>query len=149
MVGGYVLTKDDIVEGRMFDDAIARGGRALNVHAEYGGDSGHWVESKEGKAYGIPDRCLVPRDVDNLLVAGRIISVDHMALGSVRGIPLCIATGQAAGTAAALAAKAGVQVRDVDVQLGCARRCSPRAPTSAPEVAHLLVASAQSHADSE
>ncbi|MCL4533833.1 MAG: FAD-dependent oxidoreductase [Bacteroidetes bacterium] len=115
IVGEYVLTTEDVLGSHMFDDAIARGGRALDIHAEEGGKPGRWIEIRKGKAYGIPYRCLVPKTIDNLLVAGRCISVEHMALGSVRGIPLCIATGQAAGTAAALSAKEGVAPRRVDI----------------------------------
>jgi len=102
IVGEYVLCKEDILDSRKFDDAIAMGGRAMDVHSEVGGQPGHWVEIRSGKAYDIPYRCLVPEAIEGLLVAGRCISVDHMALGSVRGIPLCIATGQAAGKAGRL-----------------------------------------------
>jgi hypothetical protein len=115
IIGEYVLCKEDILESREFDDAIARGGRAMDVHSEVGGQPGHWVEIRSGKAYDIPYRCLIPKAIEGLLVAGRCISVDHMALGSVRGIPLCIATGQAAGTAAAIAARDEIIPRKVDI----------------------------------
>ncbi len=119
IMGEYVITQDDIAEGRFFEDAIGRGGRALNVHSEVGGKEdgypggGLWIEPK--KPYYVPYRALVPRTIDGLLVAGRCVSVDHIALGSLRGEPLCIVTGEAAGTAAALAVGAGVQPRNIDI----------------------------------
>ncbi len=116
IIGDHVLMADEIIEGRKFEDVIARGGRALNVHAELGGNPGHWRETIDGRSYDIPYRCLVPSKVEGLLVAGRCISVDHMGLGSVRGIPLCHATGEAAGAAAALAAKERVSPRQVDLR---------------------------------
>ena len=69
------------------------------------------------KAYPIPYGCLVPRDVGSLLVAGRAISADHQAQGSLRVMVIAMALGQAAGTAAALCARDVVQPRDLDVGL--------------------------------
>ncbi|MCD6465188.1 FAD-dependent oxidoreductase, partial [Candidatus Bathyarchaeota archaeon] len=70
-----------------------------------------------GEAYDIPYRCLVPKKVDNLLVAGRCISATHEAQAAIRIIPIVVAIGQGAGTAAALAAKLEVSPRDLDVSL--------------------------------
>ena len=75
------------------------------------------LEGIRADHYEIPYRCLVPRQVDNLLVAGRPISADHEGAASARVIPPCYATGQAAGTAAALAAGEGVTPREVEVEL--------------------------------
>ena len=83
--GRYVLSRDDI--DKPIDDAIAI--------------TGHWT--KYGALYWIPYRSLLPTDLDNLLVAGRCISVDHRVHHATKEIPPCIATGQAAGSAAALA----------------------------------------------
>ncbi|MBQ5972785.1 MAG: FAD-dependent oxidoreductase, partial [Oscillospiraceae bacterium] len=60
-------------------------------------------------------RGLVPKNVGNLLVAGRCISVDHMVFASVRVMPNCLATGEAAGVGAAVALKAGVPVPEADI----------------------------------
>jgi hypothetical protein len=111
MRGEYTLTRDDLMEGRMFEDAIALGGYHLDIHSpDHGG-----TETERPPCYQIPYRCLVPRDVDGLLVAGRCISATHEALSSTRVIPISMAQGQAAGTAAALAVRLGVNVRDVPI----------------------------------
>jgi hypothetical protein len=68
-----------------------------------------------GTSYDIPYRCLLPAKVDNLLVAGRCFSATHEALGSARMMPSCMAMGQAAGTAAALAAGQNVSPRNLSV----------------------------------
>ncbi|MDP6709690.1 MAG: FAD-dependent oxidoreductase, partial [Alphaproteobacteria bacterium] len=65
--------------------------------------------------YEIPYRCLVPRDVEQLLVAGRCISADHAAHSRSRNMPACMATGQAAGIAAAIAVDSNRPVRVVDI----------------------------------
>ncbi len=121
IIGEYQLTGDDVVNGRDFEDGIARCGRAMNVHSSDGGKVGEpqggrkWTEIKDAKTYAIPYRCLLPKSgPDNLLVAGRAIAVDRDALGSVRGQPTCMATGEAAGTAAALAVQSGASARTLD-----------------------------------
>ncbi len=123
IIGQYQLTMDDVSEGRDFEDSIARCGRAMNIHSSEGGKEGEhhggrkWLEIKDGRTYGIPYRCLLPKEgPDNLLVVGKSISVDRIALGSVRGQPACMATGEAAGTAAALAVKSNTTIRDLDIK---------------------------------
>lgn len=123
IIGKYQLSQTDVLEGRDFEDAIARCGRAMNVHSSDGGKVGEaqggrkWIEIKDGKTYGIPYRCLLPKDgPENLLVVGRAISVDRIALGSVRGQPICMATGEAAGTAAALAVKSNKTAQSLSVK---------------------------------
>ena len=69
----------------------------------------------DGEWYEIPYRCLVPKDCDNLLVAGRCISSTHEAQASYRIMPYCAELGQAAGAAVSVAKNSGVDVRDVDV----------------------------------
>ena len=96
--GEYVMGRDDL--DRAFDDTIAR--------------TGHWT--KYDCSYSIPYRSLLPKRLDNLLVAGRCISVDHRVHHATKEIPPCMATGQAAGAAAAMVARSGTAVRDVDVQ---------------------------------
>jgi hypothetical protein len=75
--------------------------------------TGHWT--KYGATYQIPYASLLPRELSNLLVAGRCISVDHRVHHATKEIPACMATGEAAGTAAALALAAGVAPADLDV----------------------------------
>lgn len=90
--GEYILNKDDLKQRTRFADSIAR-----------------------GRDYYMPYRVLLPRKIDNLLVAGRHYSVTSQAQKISREIPPCMAMGEAAGTAAALAIHAGVVVRKVDV----------------------------------
>lgn len=97
MVGEYVLQRDDM--DRPIDDAIAI--------------TGHWT--KYGALYWIPYRSLLPAAFSNLLVAGRCISVDHRTHHATKEIPPCMATGEAAGTAAAMAVAAAVQPKMLDI----------------------------------
>ena len=110
--GRYKLTAQDIMERKHFDDAICTFAYAIDIHNSEGG--GATFQQVNGY-YTIPFGCLVPEDVGNLLVAGRCISGTSEAAASYRVIPCCVATGQAAGTAAALALKAGKLPGDVDI----------------------------------
>jgi hypothetical protein len=112
IVGEYVLTEDDIVAGRQFPDTIALSAYPIDIHSPVDGGN-ETVDIK--RAHGIPYRCLLPKGVSNLLAAGRIISVTHQAFAAIRVTPPVFAIGQAAGTAAALAATAGVPPADVPV----------------------------------
>jgi len=104
--GKYTLTKEDVLSGRRFNDSIARYAFFMDIHNPVG--SGQELKmkdkftSKEKKYFEIPYRCLLPINLNNLLVAGRCISSDHYANGAVRVMPCCFATGEAAGTGAAL-----------------------------------------------
>jgi FAD dependent oxidoreductase len=114
--GRYVLTRDDVLSARDFDDAIARCGAPVEDHA--GGESTIWEYvgsdgSPSGLTYGVPFRCLCPADLDNVLVAGRCLSATHDAHASVRSMAQCMAMGQAAGTAAAMAGGSGPTGVDV------------------------------------
>jgi hypothetical protein len=113
IIGGYVLTGDDVVNGHKFDDSIAKSADPIDGHLPGGGWDYHQINGY----HEIPYRCLVPQKVENLLVAGRCISADHRAESAIRKVPPCMATGQAAGTAAALAAKQGTTPRQLDVEL--------------------------------
>ena len=99
LVGEYVLARDDM--DKPFDDAI--------------GLTGHWT--RYGTRYWIPYRCLLATELDNLLAAGRCISVDHRVHHATKEIPSCMMTGEAAGIAAALAVQAGVNPKRIDVAL--------------------------------
>ena len=112
IMGDYVLTGDDVVNGRVFDDVVAMGGYHVDIHRP----DGTWVQSTDTQAYDIPFRSLVARGVDGLLMAGKCLSATHEAVASTRVIPICMAQGQAVGTAAALAVKRGVTPRDVPIR---------------------------------
>ena len=71
---------------------------------------------KKGESYGIPYRILTPLKLDNVLVAGRCVSADHMVHGSIRVMPGCFITGQAAGVAAAMAAESNVSTHAVPIK---------------------------------
>ena len=109
--GEYTLTGADTVEGHHFDDSIAADASALDIHDPKGGD----VDFQSLPPYEIPYRCLLPMGIEGLLVAGRCISADHDAHARSRNMPACMATGQAAGIAAAVAIDEGVAVRKVNV----------------------------------
>lgn len=113
IIGEYVLNKDDVETGRMFPDNIALGCYPIDIH-QTDGRPAQIIYCKSG-AYGIPYRCLLPRKIENLLIAGRPISTTREAFGSTRVMPTCMAVGEAAGTAAALAVKTRVPLRDVNV----------------------------------
>jgi hypothetical protein len=109
--GEYTITMRDIDEGRRFEDAIAQSMIALDCHHP----GGVWEELAPKDTYDLPYRILVPKRIEGLLVAGRCVSTDHMALAALRKIPVCMALGQAAGTAAALSASKGVFPRNLDI----------------------------------
>lgn len=114
IAGEYSLTIDDVVQGRKFADVIARSGYPVDIHDPSG--KGVIAADIEGDgAYDIPYRCLLPQTVDNLLAAGRCISTTHEALATTRLTPSCMATGQTAGTAAAIAHLDGSIPRKINV----------------------------------
>jgi hypothetical protein len=87
----------------------------IDIHNPLG--TGTYIYSfKKGEFYSIPYRSLLPKEYDNLLVAGRCLSADHEAHSSVRIMPICACLGQAAGTAAALAKKSGTTAHSVDIK---------------------------------
>ncbi len=115
ILGDYVLNGEDVLEGHQFDDSIAQCSYPIDIHDPQG-PRGR-LEGIHADHYEIPYRCLVPRSTNNLLVAGRPISADHEGAASARVIPPCYATGEAAGTAAALSIKQSVMPRELDVEL--------------------------------
>jgi hypothetical protein len=116
IVGVYTLTADDVLNARTFDDAVARSAYPIDIHNPAGAGT-TTRRLPAGATYEIPYRCLVPSTVDGLLVAGRCISTTHEALASTRLTPTVMTLGQAAGTAAALATRRNVRLRDVDPAL--------------------------------
>jgi FAD dependent oxidoreductase len=112
LVGEYVLQRDDVLAARDFADGIARCGAPIEDHDEAGATRWEYIGGRPtGATYAIPWRCLLPREVDGLAVAGRCLSATHDAHASVRSMGQCMAMGQAAGTAAALAG-AGLRALD-------------------------------------
>ena len=129
--GEYVMTEDDILAGRCYDDVVAVDANQQNPRQQ----GGHPPDGKEGGPqdveareliarmfmYEVPYRSLVPLHVEGLLVAGRCISVDHHADVYTRNQGSAMVTGVAAGVAAALACRTGVPPRRVDVRAVQAR----------------------------
>jgi hypothetical protein len=113
VMGRYILTRDDVLAARHFEDGIACASYMIDIHNPAGsGTEIHHLE--EGTYYEIPYRCLVPDGVDNLLVASRCISADHAAHSSLRVQPIVWALGQAGGTAAALCLRKKIHPAQVD-----------------------------------
>jgi len=111
--GDYQLTEDDVLANRAFDDGIACGTFAIDIHPPEGEQQ---IFTGSGKAvYEVPYRTLLPQGLDNVLVAGRSISATHAAFGSSRVMATCMAIGQGAGLAAANLTKQGGDIRSVDV----------------------------------
>ena len=113
IVGKYVLTDDDIVACRRFDDTIAVASYPVDIHHAKGGDCTLYYCDD---CYDIPYRCLLPEKVEGLLVAGRCSSMSHEAMASTRVMSTCMALGEAAGRAARHAVKAGVLPSQIDVE---------------------------------
>jgi hypothetical protein len=109
-MGKYVLNQEDLVEQKSFDDVVARNSTSIDLHTPEGKQN--WVRLKP---YDIPYRCIISKDLGNLLMAGRCISATHEALASLRFIPCCVVTGEAAGTAAALAAKENILPSEINI----------------------------------
>jgi FAD dependent oxidoreductase len=115
IMGRYTLTRDDVLQARQFDDAVARSAYPIDLHNPSG--SGTTTQRlAPGESYQIPYRTLLPINREQLLVAGRCISTTHEALASTRLTPTVMTLGQAAGTAAALACARHVRVGDIDTR---------------------------------
>ncbi len=113
IVGKKILNYKDCLEGRVPEDTIGLCSYFLDIHNGNGDDTtGINIE----EPFGIPYLCLVSKDIANLMMAGRDISVDPITFGATRIMNVCMAAGQAAGTAAAMALKEGGLPEEVDVQ---------------------------------
>jgi hypothetical protein len=111
IVGDYTMTEEDVLSSRAFEDGIACGTFAIDIHPPEGEQQ---IFTGSGKAvYEIPYRSLLPQGIDNVLVAGRCISASHNAFGSVRVMATAMGIGQGAGTAAAIAVKRNLTTRQV------------------------------------
>jgi ribulose 1,5-bisphosphate synthetase/thiazole synthase len=111
LVGQTTLTDDDVLSGRRFPDAIARASYPIDIH-DPSGKGTTFEQVERGGDYDIPFGSIVPRDMKGILVAGRCLSATHRALASARVIVSCMAMGQAAGTAAALASASDIDVTE-------------------------------------
>lgn len=127
IIGDYTLTLEDYMQRRSFPDEICRNSYFIDVHwakdeiAKDPDQHAKWDQSNirynPGESHGIPYRCLLPKALKNVLVAGRSISAEQVVQGSIRVMPVCLAMGEAAGMAAAMAAnRSGSNVHNVDPQ---------------------------------
>ncbi len=124
ILGDYVLTENDVLENRVFPDAIAYGGWHLDSHRPEGFYAFiNDTPQQEDKTvhfdgiYTIPYRCVYAKGVDNLLLGGRIISASHRAFSSTRVMATCAVAAEAAGIAAALAIKHGTTAAGVGAHI--------------------------------
>ena len=116
LIGDYVLKEKDCRENTPFQDSIAYGGWSMDIHTVGGmlnEEDNPTVWNRVNGIYRIPYRCLYSKNVSNLYLGGRAISCSHVAFSSTRVMATCAVTGQAAGTAAALAVKKGMTPRDI------------------------------------
>lgn len=124
IVGDYTLVVDDYLSRRSFPDEICRNSYYLDVHSTEKATPRKPEDREDsekkacrmgpGESHGIPYRCLTPVGLRNVLVAGRSISTDRQVMGSTRVMPVCLAMGEAAGIAAAMAANKTSDVHQVD-----------------------------------
>jgi hypothetical protein len=112
--GDYRLTRDDVLSAHRFEDTVGLCGAPIEDH--HAGADTRWQYLPDGQAVDIPFRTLLVRDATNVLVAGRCFSATHDAHASVRSMAQCMAMGQAAGTAAALATAGSRDPRDVPLR---------------------------------
>ena len=112
IIGEYYLTDEDIFGGRHFDDDVTEVCFGVDTHPK----NGRAQVCYKAQPFGIPFRCLIPRGVDGLLVAGRCISGSHLAMAAYRVTGDCCAMGEAAGKAAAYIKRHGGAFRDLDAE---------------------------------
>lgn len=110
----YRITGEDITRGTKFADGIAACDNPIDDVMRDSAEMTHEAAVDQGAYYTIPFRALVPETIENLLFAGRLICADPVAFASVRGMPQCMAMGQATGVAAAMALEDALRVQDVN-----------------------------------
>ena len=125
IMGDYVMTLDDYMKRAVFPDEIGRYAYPIDIHPSSADKEAYEKHREEfdkiykyqrGESYGIPYRILCAKGIKNLLVAGRCVSTDQKVQASIRVMPACYITGQAAGFAAALAVDSTADVHQVDVK---------------------------------
>ena len=119
--GDYSFTVEDYLRRASFPDEIARGNYYIDIHNKDekadGGTDILYEHYGPGESYGVPYRCLCPTGLDNVLVAGRTICSDRLSNGTLRIMPMCLCTGEAAGMAAKFACeKNEINIHTVDTQ---------------------------------
>jgi hypothetical protein len=114
VVGDYIITYEDYVSGRVFDDSVCYAYYPVDLHSVESGVTPKPLE--EGVVPTVPFRALCAEGGSNLLVAGRCVSADRLAASGLRVQGVCMAMGQVAGQAAAMAAKIKCDVRKIDIQ---------------------------------
>ena len=135
--GGYMLHQQDLVEQRGHYDAVSFGGWAIDLHPADGifSDKPSCNQWHSRGVYQIPYRCLYSRNISNLFLAGRIISVSHVAFGSTRVQATCANSAQAVGIAAAICTrkhwlpadlKEPARMRELQIELMRAGQFIPR-----------------------
>jgi hypothetical protein len=112
-LGEYVLTKNDFLQGREFEDRVCNAFNYVDMHSQDTGCELVFHED-ENLVPKIPFRALIPKGSSRLTVAGRNVSAERFALAGLRAQCTCMAMGQAMGAAAALAVKKGIHSREVD-----------------------------------
>ncbi|MBU4199938.1 MAG: FAD-dependent oxidoreductase [Verrucomicrobia bacterium] len=125
IIGDYILNIDDFNSRAVFDDEIGRYSYPIDIHIAKPDKQSYEKFYKEittlrlgkGESYGIPYRILTPKGLKNVLVSGRCVSTDRNMQASIRVMPGCYITGQAAGVAAAMMAEAGLDSRGIDIRL--------------------------------
>ena len=110
VLGEYLLTAEDLLESKPFEDTVALGGYPIDIHNPTGAKT-ETTHLKPGQFYYIPLRALIVKGLDNLLVCGRCISATHEAGAAIRVTPIAMGVGQAAGAAAGLAAASEIVLR--------------------------------------
>ena len=111
IIGEYYITDEDVATGASFEDEIAKATFGIDIHPA-GSDK---QDCRPVKAYGIPYRSLIPKNIKGLLVAGKCISGSHLAMASYRVTGNCCAMGEAAGLASAYSSKNKCDLRDVPI----------------------------------
>ena len=114
IVGDYTLTEDDCKKCTKFEDAICACNYEIDIHNPEGSGTSLYY-FKDGEYYTIPYRALIPKGIENMLVAGRCISSTHEAQASYRTMPTVCTIGQGAGTAIAQAIKKSITTREIDI----------------------------------
>jgi len=113
VMGEYLLDGSEVIEAAKFEDGIARSRYPLDIHNPTG--EGTVIRRlPPGEFYEVPYRCLVPKNVDNLLIGSRCISATHEAHSSLRIMPVVAGIGEAAGLAAAWAVRDGISPREIN-----------------------------------
>ena len=112
-LGEYVVTKDDFLQAREFEDKICNAFNYVDMHSRKEGCELYFHED-ENLVPKIPFRALIPMGSSRLTVVGRIVSTERLELAGIRAQCTCLAMGQAMGAAAALGIKRGVPSREID-----------------------------------